>query len=397
VERTLWNAGRGSAAAKPDVLIVGGGVIGLSLAREIAGRGPRVTLLERARTGQEASWAAAGMLVPRSESAGPGPLFDLMLESHCLYPEWVRRLEGEAGETVGHRVTGLIHCVPEGSEEEMLARFRWQTRIGLPVARWGPGDVARRLGPGASPVRSALFFPDEGVVDPRRLTSALALAARERGVDLRTDTPVRRFRIEGGRCLGVETDSGRVDAGAVVNASGAWAGFDDALPFAVPVEPVRGQIVEIAMGPEAPASILEAEGVYVAPHEGGRVLLGSTLERAGFEKRVTAGAVGRLISEAGRLWPAVAEGRFVTAWAGLRPGTPDGMPILGACGIEGLFFATGHYRHGVLLAPATARRLADVLTGSAAEELAAFSISRFSPEAEIRSGGPKASAPANFK
>jgi glycine oxidase len=216
-------------------------------------------------------------------------------------------------------------------------------------------------------------------------------------VDLRTETAVRRFRVEGDRCLGVETDAGRVDAGSVVNACGAWAGFDGALPFAVPVEPVRGQIVEIGMGPAAPASILEAGGVYVAPHEGGRVLVGSTLERDGFEKRVTAGTVSRLISEAARLWPAVANGRFGSAWAGLRPGTPDGMPILGGCGIEGLFFATGHYRHGVLLAPATARRLADALTGRAADDLSAFSISRFSPDAEIRSGGPKASVPADFK
>ena len=364
---------------RPDVLVVGGGVIGLSLSRELARRGARVALLERGQTGEEASWAAAGMLVPQSESPEPGPLFDLLLESHRLYEEWIRGLEEETGEATGYRRTGVLRCAMDEAEERRLARYLWQRERGHRVERWTAETVAKRLGHGsAASARSALFFPDEGVVDPRKLTRALAASARRRGVDLRTGTEARRFWIEGGRCRGVETDRGRVEADRVVNASGAWsAGFDGSLPVPVPVEPVRGQIVELALAGAAPETVLLADPVYLAPQGGGRVLLGSTIERAGFEKRVTAGSVGRLIVESARLWPPVAEARFVTAWAGLRPGTPDGMPILDGAGVEGLFLATGHYRHGILLAPATARRLADLVLGRMPPQPTAFSLSRF--------------------
>jgi glycine oxidase len=379
-----------------DILVVGGGVIGLSLARELAGRGLRVTVLDRGPAGQEASWAAAGMLVPQSDSPAPGPHFDLLLESHRLYPQWTRDLEEETGETVGYRRTGLLRCARNEAEERALEKYAWQRDRGLAVEAVGPEEIARRLGRNVAAVRAACLFPDEGVVDARRLTRALAESARLRGVDLRTETAARRFRIAAGRCRGVDTSTGVIEAEIVVNASGAWASFDRELPFPVPVEPVRGQIVELALPGDAPETILESNDAYLAPQEGGRLLLGSTLERAGFEKRVTAGAVGRLIAEAGRLWPAITTGRFVTAWAGLRPGTPDGLPILGGCGIAGLYFATGHYRHGILLAPATARRLADLLTGGPAPDLTPFSLSRFGP-GRGAAAWTEASAPEDFK
>jgi len=395
-ERTA-RAGSGSSRSEPpDVLIVGGGVIGLSLARELAGRGARTTVLDRGPAGQEASWAAAGMLVPQSDSPSPGPHFELLLASHRLYPEWARGLEEETGEAVGCRRTGLLRCARNEAEERALAKYDWQTNRGLAVETVGTEDLARRLGRGAAAVRAARLFPDEGVVDARRLTRALAESARRRGVDLRTETAARRFRVVSGRCRGVETSSGVIEAGLVVNASGAWAGFDRDLPFPVPVEPVRGQIVELALPGDAPETIVESRDAYLAPHEGGRLLLGSTLERAGFEKRVTAGAVGNLIAEATRLWPAIPRGRFVTAWAGLRPGTPDGLPILGGCGVAGLYFATGHYRHGILLAPATARLLADLLCGRPVPDLSPFSLSRFGPE-RLAAGRPEASPPEDFK
>ncbi len=375
-----------SAGSGPtDVLIVGGGVIGCALARELAGRGGRVLLLERGQAGEEASAAAAGLLSPQSDSRAPGPFLELALASHGLYPEWSRALEEETGHTVGYRRTGLLRCALTEREEAELAGFLWQRERGLPIEWRNAEALSRGVGsPLASEARAGVFFPNEGVVDPRRLTRALAAAARHRGVEIRTQTPARRFWIEGGRCRGVETDTGRLEAGRVVDAAGAWAGFDRGLPFSVPVEPVRGQIVELDFGPEPPQTVLHSEAVYLVPHADGRVLVGSTLERVGFRKEVTAGAVGKLLDSAARLLPAVAEARFVTAWAGLRPATPDGLPVLGACGIEGLFFATGHFRSGVLLAPITALLLADRLTGSAAPDLDPFSVARFSPAGSSR-------------
>jgi glycine oxidase len=379
-----------------DVAIVGGGVIGLALARELAGRGRRVVVLERGETAQEASWAAAGLLSAQSDVGVPGAFFDLAIESRALYPAWASDLEAETGEAVGYRATGLVRCAFDAGESEALRGFLWQRERGLPLEWWDAPVLAARFGGALSPdVRSGLFFPEEGVVDPRKLTRARGVSVRVRGVEVRSRTAARRFWIEDGRCLGVETEGGRLAADAVVDAAGAWAAFDRELPFAVPVEPVRGQIVELDLGGSAPDTVVHSEAVYLAPQGGGRVLVGSTLERAGFARVVTAGALGALLESAARLWPAVRTARFVTAWAGLRPGTPDGLPILGDCGIRGLYFAAGHFRNGILLAPVTARKIADLLTGGAASpDLASFRVGRFRSG---RAGPSPVSGPGVFR
>ncbi|MGH9368470.1 MAG: glycine oxidase ThiO [Thermoanaerobaculia bacterium] len=362
----------------PDVLIVGAGIIGCALARELAGRGLRVLVLERGRVGEEASAAAAGLLNPQSDNRVPGPLFELGLASLRLYPEWSGALEEETGFSVAYRRTGLLRCAFDEREEAQLSGFLWQRERGLSIEWWDARALRERLRSRLAPeVRSGVFFPDEGVVDPGLLTRALAAAARCGGVEIREGTAARRFWIEGDRCRGVETERERLPAGCVVDAAGAWAAFDEGLPLAVPVEPVRGQIVELDLGPEEPGTVLHSERAYLVPRGNGRALVGSTLERVGFRKEVTAGAVGDLIREAVRLWPSAPAARFVTAWAGLRPASPDGLPVLGPCGIEGLFFATAHYRHGILLAPVTALLVADRVAGGAAEELGPFALARF--------------------
>jgi glycine oxidase len=369
----------------PDVLIVGGGVVGCALARELAGRGRRVTLLERGQPGEEASAAAAGLLTPQSDCRTPGPFLDLALASHRLYPEWTRALEEETGQAVECRRMGVLRCALDEREEAQLRGFLWQRERGLRVEWVEAAALAETAGAAlAAEARAGVFFADEGAVDPRRLTQALASSARSRGVEIRTQTAVRRFWIEGDRCRGVETENGRFEAGSVVDAAGAWAGFDQGFPFPVPVEPVRGQIVELDLGTEAPGSVLHSDAVYLVPRADGRTLVGSTLERVGFRKEVTAGAVQSLLDAAARLLPPVRLARFVTAWAGLRPGTPDGLPVLGGCGIEGLFFATGHYRNGILLAPITSILLSDLLAGAAAPELEPYSVARFSGAGSTR-------------
>ena len=364
---------------RADVLVVGGGVIGCAVAAELAARGRGVTVLERAEPGTEASGAAAGMLSPQAETRTRDAFFDLALASRELYPAWVRVLEEETGVDVGYRRTGLLHCEFAGARAESRAeQIAWQREAGLEAAALCPGDLPREIAERLSPeVTAAASFPAEGAVDPRRLTRAAWLLAERRGVRVRTGVEVLGFRIEREACRGVETRNGAILANAVVDAAGAWAAFDSSLPLSVPVEPVRGQIVELRLAGAPLPTILSSDDVYLVPRADGTLLLGSTVEHVGFRKEVTAAAVERLIAAAVRLCPEVASARFVTAWSGLRPATPDGLPILGACRVPGLFFAAGHFRNGILLAPVTAVALADLLTGGAGKDLASFSIERF--------------------
>ncbi len=358
-----------------DVAIVGGGIIGCALARELAGRGARVTILERKEPGAEASGAAAGMLAPQAEGLPPGPLFDLALESRSLYPAWTAALAEETGIDVGYRRAGILRCaVPEGAASAEPPR--WQRGRGLAVEEKNAGEIAGLThGAASEQIRSAVFFPDDAVVDNSRLTRALWKSCELRGVTFALGKTALRFALSGGRCVGVETDGGLIEAPQVVNAAGAWASFDPAFP--VPVEPVRGQIVEIEAPEPALPSVVWSHEVYVVPRAGAW-LLGSTMERVGFEKQVTAGAVERLIAAAARLLPGVERSAFRQAWAGLRPGTSDELPLLGATRLPGLFLAAGHFRNGILLAPVTALALADDLSGGRARDLAPFSPARFS-------------------
>ena len=365
---------------RADVLVIGGGVIGCAVAAELAARGRDVIVLERAEPGTEASGAAAGMLAPQSEALERDAFFDFALESRGLYPAWARVLEEETGVDVGYRRTGLLHCDFAGAPaQSRAAQIAWQRAAGLDVAALRldelPDEIAGRLSPGVS---AAAFFPEEGVVDPRRLIRAAWLLAERRGVRVRTGVAALGLRIEAGACRGVETGTGPILASAVVDAAGAWAAFDASLPLTVPVEPVRGQIVELRLSRRPLATILSCDGVYVVPRADGTVLLGSTVEHVGFRKEVTAGAVERLVAAAVRLMPELGGARFVTAWSGLRPGTPDGLPILGSCRVPGLYFAAGHFRNGILLAPVTALAVADAVTGGGRRDLSPFSIERFS-------------------
>jgi glycine oxidase len=364
---------------RTDVAIVGGGLIGCALAAELARRGRRVVVFERREPGAEASGAAAGMLAPQADAVSPDAFFDLALESRELYPEWSRGLAEETGIDPSYRRTGLLHGrfdeEPSGAPDPRA----WQRAAGLSVLSEPPAPLAERLSGRLSPeLRGAVFFPDEGVVDPRALTRAVWRSAELRGAEVRVGVSVMGFRIEGGVCRGVDTDENAVEADATVDAAGAWAAFGGALPLPLPVAPVRGQIVELRLRRPL-ETIVSSEDVYLVPRTDGGVLLGSTLEHVGFLKTVTAEAVARLTGAAIRIVPEVREARFVTAWSGLRPGTPDGWPVLGASPIRGLFFATGHYRNGILLAPITARLIAGLICGERTPDLSAFSIERFSP------------------
>ncbi len=367
---------RSRNASRFDVVIVGGGLIGCAIAREVAGRGRTVAVVERVQPGAEASSAAAGLLSPQVEAEEPRPFFDLALESRALHELWEQELIAETGSDVGYRRCGILRC--SFRKSPTLARSRsWQTQAGLAMEPMSAAEAVSRTGGRLSPdISEAVFFPDEAIVDSALLTRAVAQSAERRGTRIFTETPVRRFRLEGNTCVGVETDAGVLEAAGVVDAAGAWASFDAGLPFAIPVEPVRGQIVELSSAREL-ATVVQDDDVYLVPRRGGRLLVGATVERVGFRKQVTAQAVAGLLTAAIRLVPDLSQAPFVRAWAGLRPGTPDGLPILGPSPITGLFLATGHFRNGILLAPVTARLMADLLTGVEVRGLEPFSIDRF--------------------
>jgi glycine oxidase len=366
-------------SARADVAVVGGGVIGCAVAREFARRGRRVVLLERGIPGGEASGVAAGLLSPQADGSEPGPFLDLCLESRALYPDWVRAIEAESGRAVSFRRTGILRCARSVEEESRLERtIRWQRAAGLPLREVDASEAAALSGSPLFPeLRRALFFPEDGIVDAGRLTEAAAESARAAGVDLRLRTPVRSFRIEAGRCRGIETDSGSLAADLTVDAAGAWAAFPGELPLDLPVSPVKGQLAVARLPGPPPDTVVENEEVYLVPWREGRILAGATVEHAGFDKTVTPQAMSGLMEAAARLLPAAESARFEQGRAGLRPGTPDGRPLLGPTRIDGFWLATGHFRNGILLAPVTARLLADAADGARAPELAPFLADRF--------------------
>jgi len=363
-----------------DVVVVGGGVIGCAVARELARRGARTIVVERGEVGAEATRAAAGMVAPQAESSGPGPLLRLGIASRERYAAWTEALAAESGVDVEYRTDGIVYAALTAADVRVLtARARWQRAAGLRVERLAhPRRHVPALGP---QVRMALHFPDDHRVNNERLATALVVAARRAGVAVLERTPVAAVRARRGKVTGVDTGAGPVDAPVVVNAAGAWAGRLGLPPGVAPppVFPVRGQIIVLRGGLEVVPRPLYSLRGYVVPRVDGRVLAGSTLEDAGYEKRVTAGAAADILAAACAMVPRLAGLTLDTAYAGLRPATPDHRPIIGAApDLDGLVHATGHYRSGILLAPITAEAIADVvMDGRTALPVAAMRPGRF--------------------
>jgi glycine oxidase len=363
----------------PDAVVCGAGVIGCSIARELAGEGLEVVVLDRGRIGSEASGAAAGLLSPQVHFREPGPMASLCLRSRELYPAFVAGVEEESQLPAGLRLCGSLRVVgPEEERAEWEALFSWQKSAGLAVS-WAdaPRLAERTAGRLSNAFSAGIEFGAEGVVDNRALVAAIAKSARKRGVLFLEETPALGLRISGNRCTGVKIGNGEIEAGAVVDAAGAWAGFEPSLPFPVPIRPARGQIVELEATIPLACPVYGRE-IYVAPRSGGRLALGSTVELVGFEKRVTAEGVSSLLSRALRLFPGLAEAEVTGVWSGFRPMSSDGLPILGGTPLAGFFLAAGHFRDGILLAPETARIMAAVILGRSGEvEIGPFRADRF--------------------
>jgi glycine oxidase len=359
-----------------DAIFVGGGVIGLACAWRAARRGARVAVLERSRPPAGATNVAAGMLAPVGElTFGEPELLRLTLEAAELYPGFVAELEAESGRATGFLREGALHVALDADEAAQLRRVHdLQRELGL-GAEWLTPRRCRELEPGLIPsFHGGVFAPGEASVDPRALATALVAALTAAGGQLRTESEVVDGIFGGDRLVGVRTAAGEeLRAGAVVLANGAWSGAVEWLPEHArpPVRPVKGETVELrARDGAAPCTrIVCSERVYLVPRGDGRLIVGASVEERGFDTAVSAGGVLELLREAYRVLPDVAEMELVGAVAGLRPGTPDNLPLIGPGAIDGLLLATGHYRNGILLAPLTADRIAAHLAGEPPEPM----------------------------
>lgn len=367
-----------------DVAVIGGGVIGLAVARALSRRGAgQVALIERGRLGSEASHAAAGMLAPQAEADRADPFFELACASRDLYPAFADELREETGTDIELERTGTLYLAFTPQDEaELEHRYNWQRRAGLTVERLS-AEETRRLEPCiSSSLRAALRFPLDVQVENRRLIAALSNSVLKLGVRLLTETHVKSLIQERGRVRGVETSRGLLDAPVVVVATGAWTSFlevSDKGVRPVSIEPVRGQMLSFESNPRLARHVIYSPRGYLVPRLDGRLLAGSTTEHAGFEKRVTGEGLHAITSHALEIAPAVGGLSLLDSWAGLRPRAEDGWPVIGECAeLRGLFYATGHYRNGILLAPQTGALLADeIMTGHASPLGNAFRPDRF--------------------
>ena len=351
------------------MVVVGGGVVGLCCAWRLAQGGAAVLVLDRADPPAGATRVAAGMLAPIGELAfGEPELLRMTVAAAAAYPDFVAELEAASGLGSGYAQHGALHVALDRDEAAELRRVHdLQRSLGL-GAEWLPPRRCRELEPGLTPsFNGGVHAPDEAAIDPRRMTAALLMALAEAGVEVRSNVDVVASLLDGERLAGVRTSSGEeLRARHVVLATGAWSGTEEWLPEQVrpPVRPVKGQILELRSPDGEPpcGRILASERVYLVPRPDGRLIVGATTEERGFDATVTAGGVHELLREAYRLLPDVAEMELVEAMAGLRPGTPDNLPLIGQAELEGLVLACGHYRNGILLAPITGEAVTALLS-----------------------------------
>ncbi|MGC1617242.1 MAG: glycine oxidase ThiO [Candidatus Acidiferrum sp.] len=361
---------------KFDVAIAGGGLIGASIALELARAGLNVGVFDRQEPGLEASWAGAGILSPAPENSATIPLVPLGKASMALYPEFVRMVEEISGQSAGYRPKGTLQALFTGdAREELSTVIALHHGLGLKAEPLRAAD-ARALEPSLSEdLEAAVLRPEEASVDNRALTGAVLEAARRSGVQFFPARGAESIWREGGRCAGLHLRNEKIEAQWTVIAAGCFSASIEGAADYAPVRPAKGQMVALRADKVKIERVLWSEKIYLVPRNDGRILAGATVEYAGFDKALTAGGIEKILAAAIELVPGLAAARVEETWAGLRPDSPDHLPILGPTDLDGLLIATGHFRSGILLTPITARLMCEWVT----KQSVCVDWERFSP------------------
>jgi len=361
---------------KFDVVVAGGGLIGGSIALELARAGLRVGLFDRQEPGQEASWAGAGILSPAPESAAMVLLVPLGKASMAIYPEFVGMVEEISGQSAGYRPKGTLQALfSRDAREELSTVIALHHGLGLKAEPLRAED-ARELEPCLSEeLEAAVLRPNEASVDNRAMTQAVLEAARRSGVEFFPGHGAEAIWREGARCLGLHLKNEKIEALWTVIAAGCFSAGIEGVATYAPVRPAKGQMIALRADNLKIERVLWSENIYLVPRNDGRILAGATVEYTGFEKGVTAGGIEKILTGAIELSPGLAAARVEETWAGLRPDSPDHLPVLGPTDIDGLLIATGHFRGGILLTPITARLVCEWVT----QQRVSVDWDRFSP------------------
>jgi glycine oxidase len=361
---------------KIDVAIAGGGVIGGAIALELSRAGLRVGVFDRQQPGLEASWASAGILSPAPENPGMIAMVPLGKASMAMYPEFIEQVEELAGQSTGFRPKGTLGALfSSDAKAELSTIIALHHGLGLKAEPLRAAD-ARELEPALSEeVEAAVLRPEEASVDNRALTSALLRAAQRRGAEIFSGDGAKAIWREGQRCKGLVLQDEKVEAQWTVIAAGCFSATIEGIASYAPVRPAKGQIVALRADDLKMERVLWSDKIYLVPRNDGRIVAGATVEHVGFDKRTTAGGIEKILAGAIELAPGLKNALVEETWAGLRPDSPDHLPILGPTDMDGLLMATGHFRSGILLTPITARLIREWIT----EQRVSVDWDRYSP------------------